>query len=276
MRSVLITGANSGFGYLMALKFARNGYKVYATTRDLKREGVKEINEIALKERLEIEWLVLDVTNEKQIKEATKDIESLDVLINNAGFGMIGPIEGYSAEEFLLQVDANLFGVHRMVRRFLPIMRKQKSGKIINIASVAGRITFPYYGLYSASKFGVEAYTEVLRSEVRSFGIDAVLVEPGTFKTGFSKRVVEGEEDIIKEYEHVGKQIGMMKDFVHKFGVLRFEANPQKVADKVYQLAGQKVSKLHNFVGFDSKMLALLRKVLPDNLWDSIVQFIVE
>lgn len=275
MKTVLITGANSGFGYLTALTFARNGYKVYATTRSLEKDGVKELNDIAKNENLLIEWVVLDVTNNKQILESTKYIESLDVLVNNAGFGLVGPIEGYSEEDFLKQLDTNLLGDHRMIKRFLPLMKKQKKGKIINVASIAGKITFPYYGLYSASKYGVEAYTEVLRSEVRAFGIDVCLIEPGTFQTGFSSRIVEGEDDILNQYKHLSRRIDGMKKYLNIFGFMKFKSNPQKVADRIYKVAQQNMSMLHNYVGSDSKVLAIIRKIIPDNLWDLVVQIIV-
>lgn len=276
MKTVLITGANSGFGYLTALTFARNGYKVYATTRSLDKDGVKEMNEIVKNENLSLEWLVLDITNNTQILESTKDINQLDVLVNNAGFGLVGPIEGYSEEEFQNQIDTNLLGAHRMIKRFLSIMKKQKSGKIINIASIAGKITFPYYGLYSASKFGLEAYTEVLRSEVRAFGIDVCLVEPGTFSTGFNSRIVEAEDSILKDYSNLTKKIDGTKKFLNSFGFLKFKSNPQKVADRVYQIAQRRMSMLHNYVGSDSKILAVMRKLIPDNIWDLIVQVIVK
>jgi short-subunit dehydrogenase len=276
MKTVLITGANSGFGYLTALTFARNGYKVYATARSLDKDGVKEMNEIVKNENLSLQWLVLDITNNAQIIESTKDIQQLDVLVNNAGFGLVGPIEGYSEEEFLTQIDTNLLGAHRLIKRFIPVMKKQKSGKIVNIASIAGKITFPYYGLYSASKFGLEAYTEVLRSEVRSFGIDVCLVEPGTFKTGFSSRIVEAEDSILKDYSYLTKKIEGTKNFLNSFGFLKFKSNPQKVADRVFQISQRKMSMLHNYVGSDSKILAIVRKIIPDNIWDLIVQVIVK
>ena len=275
MKTVLITGANSGFGYLTALKFARSGYHVYATTRDLEKDGVKNLNEIANNEKLSVEWLVLDVTNEKQIIEATKNIDSLDVLVNNAGYGLVGPIEGYSDSDFLKQLDTNLLGMHRMVKRFLPVMKEQKKGKIINVASIAGKITFPYYGLYSASKYGVEAYTEVLRAEVRSFGIDVALIEPGTFNTGFSSRIVEGNEEIVKRYSHIEERIDGLKKSLNILGFLKFKSNPQKVADKIFKVANLNMSMLHNYVGSDSRILAIVRKIVPDNFWDLIVQIIV-
>ncbi len=276
MKTVLITGANSGFGYLTALKFARNGYKVYATTRDLEKEGVKKLNEIARNENLSVEWLVLDVTNSAQILESTKHIESLDVLVNNAGFGLVGPIEGYSEDDFHIQLDTNLVGAHRMIRTFLPLMKKAKRGKIINVASIAGKITFPYYGLYSASKYGLEAYTEVLRSEVRSFGIDVCLIEPGTFNTGFSSRIIEGQENIVNDYQYLEGKIESMKKSLNVFGFMKFKSNPQKVADRIYSVSQRSMSMLHNYVGSDSKILAIIRKLIPDNVWDLIVQIIVK
>lgn len=271
MKSVLVTGANSGFGYLIALKFARNGYKVYATTRSLEKEGVKELNEIAKKDGLDISWLVLDVTDNESIKSATKDINKLDVLVNNAGYGAIGLIDSFSDEDFLKQLDTNLIGIHRMVTRFLPVMKSQKSGKIINIASIAGRVTAPRLALYSSSKFGVEAYTEALRHEVGSFGISVCVVEPGTFNTGFGSNEFKGKESIEDGNKLWGKIEYLKKIFVEGFLKKKLN-NPQAVADKIYDLANSRFTHLHNYVGTDSKIISFYRKWTPDILWDWLMR----
>jgi short-subunit dehydrogenase len=237
---------------------------------------LRSLNEIAKNENLSVEWVVLDVTNGEQIIESTKHITQLDVLVNNAGFGLVGPIEGYSEDDFQLQLDTNLLGAHRMIRIFVPLMKKAKRGKIVNVASIAGKITFPYYGLYSASKYGLEAYTEVLRSEVRSFGIDVCLIEPGTFNTGFSSRIIEGQENIVNDYQHLEGKIESMKKSLNVFGFMKFKSDPQKVADRIYSVSQRSMSMLHNYVGSDSKILAIIRKLIPDNIWDLIVQIIVK
>lgn len=269
MKSVLITGANSGFGYLATLKFARNGYKVYATARDLSKEGVVEINEIAKKENLDIKWLVLDVTNDKQIEEAFKEIDSLDILVNNAGYGMVGFVESFSSNDLITQIDTNLVGIHRMFKNALPLL-KQSKGRIINVASIAGKVTYPRYGIYSASKFAVEGYTEALRMEMNMLGIQVALIEPGTFSTGFSKRIVKGKE-IENKYDDGDPNNDLPPAIQNMLGIFRKTANPQKVADRIFRISQMKRMPFHNYVGRDAKIIMFFRKLLPERFWDRLV-----
>lgn len=268
MKRVLITGANSGFGYLATLKFARKGYRVYSTTRDLNKEGVLEINEIAKKENLDIKWLVLDVTNDKQIKEAFKEIDSLDVLVNNAGYGMIGFIETFSSEDFAAQLDTNLIGIHRMFKNALPLLKKSK-GRIINVSSIAGKVTYPRYGIYSASKFAVEGYSEALRMEMNMLGIQVALIEPGTYSTGFASRIVKG-----KDLQNINTDVDPNNDLPPIIqgilGIFRKASNPQKVADRIFEISQMKRMPFHNYVGRDAKIIIFLRKILPERFWDRL------
>ncbi len=275
MKRVLVTGANSGFGYLMALKFARNGYKVFATARDLTKDGVVEMNKVAKEEGLEIEWLVLDVTDQRTIDNARVKVEKegLDVLVNNAGFGILGPIQSYTIDDFQKQFDANFFGVVRMVYAFLPTLIKSRGGRIINISSIAGLIVSPAYGLYSSSKFALEAYTEALRYELFQTNVKVSLVEPGGFDTNFSvnaKGLTSGDADE-KSYEKWYRQVRDFRNrFVGRFGMTKSRnRDPQIVADRVYAISQMKNPKLRNFVGAGTSLTAFIRKIVPSRWWQA-------
>lgn len=275
MKKVLVTGANSGFGYLIALKFARHGYKVFATARDLAKDGVVEMNKVAKEEGLDIEWLVLDVTDQKTIDNARAKVEKegLDVLVNNAGFGILGPIQSYTIDDFQKQFDANFFGVVRMVYAFLPTLIASRGGRIINISSIAGLIVSPAYGLYSSSKFALEAYTEALRYELFQTNVKVSLVEPGGFDTNFSvnaKGLTSGDAGE-KSYEKWYRQVRDFRNrFVGRFGMTKSRnRDPQIVADRVYKISEMENPKLRNLVGAGTPLTAFIRKIVPSSWWQS-------
>jgi short-subunit dehydrogenase len=175
---VLITGASSGIGACCAAHLAKNGHRVYGGARGaVAAPGV--------------EPLTLDVADDSSVARAVETIVAregrLDILVNNAGFGIAGAIEDTSIDEAREQFEVNCFGVLRVCRAVLPVMRKQKSGYIVNIGSIGGLIAIPFQGFYSASKFALEGFSESLRLEVRPFGIHVVLLEPGDHRTGFTQ-----------------------------------------------------------------------------------------
>ncbi len=174
-RVVLITGASSGLGRAMAKHLSGAGFTVYGTSR--KPAGGD----------LPYSMIGMDVTDEKSVQEAVDRVLEaegrIDVVVNNAGISVTGSIEDCSLEEARRQFETNFFGVLRVVRAVLPSMRERRSGKIINVGSIAGLIGLPFQGLYSASKFALEGLTEALRMEVAAFGIDVVNVDPGDFRT---------------------------------------------------------------------------------------------
>jgi NAD(P)-dependent dehydrogenase (short-subunit alcohol dehydrogenase family) len=185
MAVALITGSSSGIGQLSALELARRGHRVFASMRNL--ENSRYLQAKAEKDRLAVEIIQLDVTDSASVTAAIADVMEragrLDVLINNAGFGAFGPIEDYSDEDLRQVFETNFFGALRVTRAALPAMRAQRSGTIILVSSVSGLRTFPFLSVYSASKFALEAASNGLRHELRSFGIRVVLVEPGNFNT---------------------------------------------------------------------------------------------
>lgn len=187
-KTILITGASSGIGKATANYFAEKGWNVVATMRNTAdgEELTKLENVLVTK---------LDVTDETNIKEAIeKAVEkfgTIDILVNNAGYGAIGALESFPMENIRRQFDVNVFGLLATTRAVLPVMRKQKSGKIVNISSVVGRIAMPISSLYNATKWAVEGITEALQYELKPLGIDVKLVEPGAIETDFAGRSMD-------------------------------------------------------------------------------------
>lgn len=185
-KAILITGASTGFGRDTAETLARAGHSVFASFRDI--DGRNRPHAAALR-ALNIQVVELDVTNDESVNAAVRAVLSqsrrLDVLINNAGIGAAGVSETFTPDQVQALFNVNVFGVQRTLRAALPAFRAQKDGLIINVASVLGRVTFPFFGLYGASKFALEAMTESYRYELSQSGIDVVLVEPSAYPTRF-------------------------------------------------------------------------------------------
>ena len=192
----VVTGSSSGIGFETSVLLAKNGFITYATMRNLDKSDA--IIDLKQKEKLPLEVLKLDVTNDKSVKEAIEKIsneqETIDVLINNAGYGLVGPLEELSIQEFKEQFETNVFGVIRVIQEILPIMRKQRHGTIVNISSVAGRIGFPLTSAYVSSKFALEGLSESMAYEIEPFGIKVILIEPGVIKTNFDGNLKIGKK----------------------------------------------------------------------------------
>ncbi|MHB8602049.1 MAG: SDR family oxidoreductase [Nitrosotalea sp.] len=181
----IVTGSSSGIGFETALALAREGYYTYATMRDTKKGDI--ILDIAKKENLQIRVVELDVNNENTIKKAVEVIlgekKRIDVLVNNAGYFLVGCLEDLTISDLKDQFETNFFGVVRTIQAVLPTMRNQKSGIIVNVSSVAGRIGFPVTPGYISSKFALEGLSESMRYELFPFGIKTIIIEPGVIKT---------------------------------------------------------------------------------------------
>jgi NAD(P)-dependent dehydrogenase (short-subunit alcohol dehydrogenase family) len=187
-KSVLITGCSSGFGRLAAELLARQGAKVFATMRALPRAEADSLRMMALKDRLDLQVIEIDVTSDQQVAEGVAQAElaaggGIDVLVNNAGIGITSPAEVQDMEATRLMFETNVFGPHRMARAVLPGMRKKGAGQIIQISSQLGRVISPYSGHYSATKFALEAMSEQLAYELVPHNIDVSIIEPGGYPT---------------------------------------------------------------------------------------------
>ncbi|NQU35267.1 MAG: SDR family oxidoreductase [Bacteroidetes bacterium] len=209
MKRILITGCSSGFGFESAKHLAKNGHFVYASMRNVNGKNSKvasELLDFAKSNNCNIEILEIDVTSDSSVLSAVGKIPKLDVLINNAGVGYGGPVEAFSSQEILAQLDLNIVGPLRVVKAVLPMMRIRGSGLIIQVSSTAGRGVLPGFGIYHASKWGLEGVSEALRYELAPFGIDVVIVEPGPFATNFFENIVGGSDiEISQAYKHVGE-----------------------------------------------------------------------
>ncbi len=189
---VLITGATAGIGRHAALHLARKGFHVFATGR--RKEALAELK--AQAEGTKLDTFELDVTDAESVRAAVAEVDrrtngyGLDILVNNAGYGMLGPLEMISDEDLRAQYATNVFGLMAMTRAFLPKMRERGAGRIVNISSAGGRITFPFMGAYNSSKYAVESLTDALRGEVHPFGIKVVLIDPGFIHTEFADRAM--------------------------------------------------------------------------------------
>ncbi len=209
MKKILITGCSSGFGYSAAKYLAEKGHQVYATMRNINGKNANpasELRDYSNSNDLKLEVLEMDVISDESVNSAVAQIPEVDVLINNAGFGYGGPVEAFSSTQCLEQLDLNIVGPLRVSKAVLPGMRSRNSGLIIQVSSIAGRSAFPGFGVYHASKWGLEGLSEAMRYELAPLGIDVVIVEPGPFSTNFFGNIVPAtNDDIASAYKHVGE-----------------------------------------------------------------------
>lgn len=275
----VVTGSSSGIGLETSLLLARNGFYTYVTMRNLDKS--KTITDLKQKEKLSLEVLKLDVTSDESVKEAIQRITNeqgrIDVLVNNAGYALVGPFEELSIEEFKEQFETNVFGVIRVTQSVLPIMRRQKCGTIINISSIAGKIGFPLTSAYVSSKFALEGLCESMAYEVEEFGIKVILIEPGVIKTNFDNNLKVGKRVSIvpnSSYaEMTQKRISGFKP--------RFEngSPPIEVATVILKaITSENLSELRYLVGNDAFKLMEIRDNLSDKefrklIMKSVLQF---
>ncbi len=255
---VLVIGASSGIGKVCGEYLAEKGMTVYGASRSLKagsEAGFRALH--------------MDVTDDNSVQQCIQQIQEqqgrLDVVINCAGYGIAGAVEETSPEEAIAQFDTNFFGTHRVCRAVLPLMRKQKSGIIINISSLAGLLAVPFQSFYSASKFAMEGMTEALRMEVRPFGIRVVLIEPGDFKTDFpanrTNSVASQKSNVYRDA--MERSVGVMRE-EEKLGKM-----PIPVARLIERIIASPSPRLRYTVGpFGERLGPKLKAVLPYWLYE--------
>ena len=233
---VLITGASSGFGRLIAETLARKNYQVFATMRNVNGKNAgpaQELRELAKRESLALHVVELDVTDDGSVERAIRTVidESgrIDVLVNNAGYGLMGVTEAVTLEQARRIMDTNFFGAVRMNRAVLPYMRRQKGGLLIHISSGAGRVVVPSMGFYCASKWAMEALAEEYRYELASLGIDSVIIQPGAYPTAVFNNI-ERAGDAPRE-EAYGAVKGIADRVLGMLGGAK--GDPQEIADAV-------------------------------------------
>ncbi len=205
MKSILITGSSTGFGFEAARHFADQGHTVFATMRNSASKNAEAAQ--ALRDYSDhIKVVDLDVTSDESVNAAAAEIGAVDVLINNAGYGLGGALETLTTDQFEFQFDVNVTGVFRVTKAFLPAMRQKGSGLIIMVSSIAGRLSGPGFGAYYASKWALEGLSESLRLELAPLGIDVSIVQPGPFATNFLPNVVPPQDlEVADAYGHVAE-----------------------------------------------------------------------
>ena len=264
VKTVLVTGASAGIGKATAIYLAQNGYNVYGAARriekmqDLKRHGIKPIS--------------LDVSNEESlvacVDQIIKDSGSIDILINSAGSGCYGALEDMPISDAKYQLEVNVFAVAHLIQLVLPTMRKNNYGKIVNISSVGGKVTLPMGVWYHASKFAIEGLSDALRKEVKSFGIDVIVIEPGGTKSEMTGLGTEYLNRVSGNtaYSHLAKGVSKMYAETAK------NASDPIVIAKLIKKGIEANNPKTRYVGASgAKLLLFLRRLLSDKLFDKLV-----
>jgi NAD(P)-dependent dehydrogenase (short-subunit alcohol dehydrogenase family) len=271
VKTVLITGASSGIGKATALHLAANGWPVVATAR-----RASELGEL---EAAGCKTLALDVTDEASMKRAVDTIVAetgaIGVLINNAGYSQSGAVEAVPMDRVRAQFETNVFGLVRLTQLVLPSMRKQGWGRIVNMSSMGGKLVFPGGGFYHATKYAVEAISDALRFEVKGFGIEVILIEPGLIRSGFSTAAVaamtknESGDVYDRFHEAVAKAT---TDSYEKGPLARLAGEPKDVAKVVLKALTKKHPRARYTVSASAKLLLAQKKLLTDRGWDRFLR----
>jgi len=260
MKTVVITGACRGIGLETALKFARAGYKVFATMRN--PDKASTLNQKIKNESLDIISLKMDVDSDTSVKQCMDNIKqnygSVDVLVNNAGIERHGSIEEMPIDDFQAVMNTNYLGVLRCTKALLPQMRQNKKGCIINLASVSGHIANSPLGAYAASKFALEAISEALAQEVKPFNIKVAIIEPGIINTDMADDISVDEKSI---YPNSKRQAGLFK------AALKTPTPPSLVAEKILEVTEDNDWKLRHPVGPDAEPFIAWRASMTDEQW---------
>ncbi|MEO8467060.1 MAG: oxidoreductase [Gammaproteobacteria bacterium] len=254
----LVTGASSGIGLVTAQSLVKAGYRVFGTSR----KPVASSPGVTM--------LTCDVTDEASVRALVEEIMSqagrIDLVVNNAGIGLLGGAEESSVAQAQRLFDVNVFGVARIVNAVLPVMRKQKSGRIVNMSSILGLIPSPFNAFYAATKHAIEGYSESLDHELRAFGIRVLLVEPGVTRTSFEENLARADQPLPAYAAERARSENLMRKWV--------EAGdpPQIVADTVVKAATAKKPRLRYSAGKRSRQVRSLRRFMPERLVDNILR----
>ena len=266
----LVTGCSSGIGLETAVALAREGHFTFATMRNLKK--VEALEKIVKDENLPISILELDVDNKESMDNAIEKIIEqkgrIDTLVNNAGWGMWGTVEDVSIDEFKEQFETNFFSIVRMIQKIAPIMRKQKSGSIVNVSSVAGRIGFPVSPAYISSKFALEGLSECLRFELSPFGINVITIEPGVIKTNFFDSMkMAKKSDSNSVYNDITSKVISGVKMMAEMGT-----EPKEVANAILKSINDKNPLPRYIVGNDAMMFLEAKKMKTDIEFENYIK----
>ena len=270
-KAVLITGCSSGIGWATAERLADVGWKVYATAR--------QVEAIAQLEEPGCELLPLDVTDEDSMRSAVDEVErregAVGVLVNNAGYSQSGAVEAVPTEKVRRQFETNVFGLARMCQLVLPGMRRQGYGRIVNISSMGGKLTFPGAGYYHASKHAVEALSDALRFEVAGFGVRVAVIEPGLIRTSFAQAAVGSMDGSGGEHPYAGFDEGVARATAENYDrgpISRLAGEPEAVAEAIERAISARSPRSRYAVTPSAHLFMGLRRLLPDRAWDAILR----
>jgi NAD(P)-dependent dehydrogenase (short-subunit alcohol dehydrogenase family) len=267
-KAVLITGCSSGIGHATAERLASEGWTVYATARrpdtltDLEAAGCRT--------------LPLDVTDEASMSAAVDTVIAAEgavgVLINNAGYSQSGAVESVPLDEVRRQFETNVFGLIRMCQLVLPGMRDQHWGRIVNLSSMGGRLTFPGGGLYHGSKYAVEAISDALRFEVQGFGVQVIVIEPGLIVTNFGDTAAGSVEQAGGPYADFNREVARATEDVYHGPLAKLGAGPDAVAKAIAGALGSEHPKTRYPVTVSAHLMINQRRLMPDRLWDRVMR----
>lgn len=263
-KTVLITGCSTGIGHATAARLAGAGHTVYATAR--RPETLSDLTGCRT--------LALDVNDEESMSAAVGRVEAeegvVDVLVNNAGYSQSGALETLPLASIRQQFETNVFGLIRMSQLVLPGMRRAGGGRIINIGSMGGKLTFPGGGIYHATKYAVEAISDAMRFEVQGFGVRVVLIEPGLITTDFAKTAVASVDKVDDHgpYAKFNKVVGAATEGVYKGPMAKLGGGPDAVAKVIEKAIGARRPRARYTVTPSAKLAIAQRRVTPDRVWD--------
>ena len=267
----IVTGSSSGIGLETALTLARNGYFTYATMRNPEKDA--PIKNALKKENLPIKVIQLDVIDDESLKNAIDHVTSeagrIDVLVNNAGYGLVGALEELTMEEIKAQYETNLFGLVRVIQAVLPTMRKQRSGRILNLSSGAGLFGYPGGSVYVSSKFAVEGLSESMAYELEPFGIRVILIEPGFVQTNFANSMVIAKkaQDPTSPYSQMMQRIAASSSELAKSG-----SSADLVANVILDAATNPNPRLRYLVGKDVEVWAASKKSIDESEFFNMIK----
>jgi len=264
----LVTGSSSGIGYETALLLARNGFDTFATMRNMNKS--KQITEVSKRENLPLRVMQLDVNDDRSVADAINNIlnekKSIEVVVNNAGYGLMGSVEDSSLDEIKAQFETNFFGAIRVIKEVIPIMRKQRTGTIVNVSSVAGRIGFPMGSAYVSSKFALEGLSESMSYELKQFGIKIVLIEPGVINTNFAFVTPKKALEANSSYSQL-----MNKLEENLFSTIANGTPPKDVANVILHSITKESPEHRYLVGNDAVELINARKNSTDEEFEKMI-----
>ena len=270
----IVTGSSSGMGFETSLILARNGFYTYATMRKLDGEGSKEINDISKKENLPLQVIRLDVNDDKSVHGAieaiVKEKDRIDLVVNNAGYDLMGALEETSLDEIKAQFETNLFGAVRVMQSVIPIMRKQKGGTIVNVTSLGGRISFPLNSAYHATKFALEGLSESIQYELEPFGIRIIIIEPGGVGSNFLRNLKWASKTPDPLKSPYGSMQRSMSEFFEQWS--QNLTHPSEVAKAILKAVTSESPDLRYTVGADAAETLESRKSMSDKEFQNMIK----